>query len=263
MCSATKLFLLSSWFFGISIALPQLHTTPTPLKNITIALPHNSSKLLNINALRDAEPYNLPTINEGYYTTLVANLPKDERFTMEIPEHLDDSYNLGDQYVKRLLNHGKLTNVTKRRSGTPPKPTIDPSIFKLTAYDCEQPQNIRNLRHRPHDECRNVDDVELSEEKTYTVVQETKTRRHRGFRCIMFETRRTYQCGGFDHSINIDHLTYENKPIRVPKDICERMAHRREFETYTGIVTKINVGFTDIPFHLYGYTTVNHNGHVD
>ena len=79
----------------------------------------------------------------------------------------------------------------------------------------------------------------------------------------MFETRRSYQCGGFDHSINIDHLTYENKPMPIPKDICERMANRKEFETYTGIVTKINEGYTDVPFHLYGYTTVDHKGHVD
>ena len=98
--TATKLFLTSIWFFGISLYLPPPTAIPTPLNNINFALPNNSCKLLNIGALRDVQPYNLPTINEGYYTTLVANLPKDERFTMDIPEHLAYSYNLGDQYVK-------------------------------------------------------------------------------------------------------------------------------------------------------------------
>ena len=237
-------------------------STPTPLTNITIALPHNSSELLNIGMLRNVKPFNLPTIDEGYYTSLVANFPKEERFEVTIPEHLDDAYNLGDQYVQRLTNHGKLTNVTKRRAGTQPR-APRPEIFKLTAYDCDKPQNIRNLRHRSQDDCSGSDNIQVDEERTYTVIQETKTRRHRGFHCVMFETRRTYQCGGFDHSINIDHLTYENRPTRVPKDICERLAHRREFETYTGIVVKVHEGYNDIPFHLYGYTTVNRNGHVD
>ena len=35
--------------------------------------------------------------------------------------------------------------------------------------------------------------------------------------------KHAYQCGGFDHLINVDHLTFENRPIRVPNDICERM----------------------------------------
>ena len=83
-------------------------STPPPLTNITIALPHNSSQLLNIGMLRNVKPFNLPTIDEGYYTSLVANFPKEEQFEVTIPQHLDDAYNLGDQYVQRLMNHGKL-----------------------------------------------------------------------------------------------------------------------------------------------------------
>ena len=119
--------------------------------------------------LRNVQPFNLPTINEGYYTSLVANFPKDERFEVTIPQHLDDAYNLGDQYVQRLMNHGKLTNVTKRRSGTQPQ-SIRPEMFKLTAYDCEKPQNIRNLRHRSQDDCSGSDNIKIGEERTYTVI---------------------------------------------------------------------------------------------
>ena len=115
----------------------------------------------------------------------------------------------------------------------------------------------------PDNDCLENDVERPEAEKTFTVIQETKTRRHSGFRCVMLETRRTYQCGGFDHSINVDHLTYENRAIRVSQEICERMAYQREFQTYTGIVTPINLGYTDIPFHLFGYTSVTEGGHVD
>ena len=82
-------------------------------------------------------------------------------------------------------------------------------------------------------------------ERMFTVIQETNTQHHNGYRCVMLETCRTYQCGGFDHSINVDDLTYENRPMRVPEEMCKQMAYRREFETYTGIV-HISVGYRDI-----------------
>ena len=133
--------------------------------------------------------------------------------------------------MQRLMYHGKLTNLTKRRSGIQTK-KVDPTVFNLTACHCDKPQNICNLRQRPNKKCRGLEDKEEAEERIFTVIQETKTRCHRGFICMMLEIPRSYQCEGFDHSINIDHLTYENRPVQVPDNICGRMAHRRELETY-------------------------------
>ena len=147
----TLLFLMNLLKFTPTATTPATRPNSngnTTMENLTTSVPHNPLELLNIGDIKKMKAYNLPTINEGYYTKLVANLPKDAQFEVSIPEHLDDAYNLGDQYVKRLMNHGRLTNITKRRSGISEHNSVPPKDFRLTAYDCDKPQNIKNLRHR-------------------------------------------------------------------------------------------------------------------
>ena len=206
--------------------------TPTSHKfNKTIAtiqdVHHNNSILLNLREVMAMKPENLPTIDERYYTNLVTQNSNTEKFVMDIPQDLNDAYSIWDQYVKRLQNRGQLPPDFQARKVKRNEPTFDPSLFRLTAYDCNKPTNIKNLRNGPDNDCLDNDVERPEAENMFTVIRETKTRRHSGFRCVILETRRTYQCGGFDHSINVDHLTYENRAIRVSKDICERMAYQR------------------------------------
>ena len=224
---------------------------------------NNNSVMLNLQEAMTMRPEQLPTIDESSYADLVTTFRTSGEFVMDIPQTLEDAYSAGNQYVQRLENRGRLPPDFQARKVKRNEHAFDPNLFRLTAYDCSKPTEIKNLMNGPDNDCL-PNDVETAEaEQTFTVIQETKTRRHSGFRCVMLETRRTYQCGGFDHSINVDHLTYENRAIRVSQEICERMAYQREFKTYTGIVTPIKLGYTDIPFHLFGYTSVTQGGHVD
>ena len=191
--------------------------------------PFNTSHLLNINDIMAINPSLLPTIDESFYTNLVSRNNNRTQIVVQIPEEVDDAYTLGDQYVQRLMNDGTLPRTFKQRNIKRNTHSFDPNSFKLTAYDCDNPTDIKNLQHRPDGDCLRENENMDNAESVFTVIHETNTRHHNGYRCVMLETRRTYQCGGFDHSINLDDLTYENRPMRVPEEMWERMAYRREF----------------------------------
>ena len=170
--------------------------------------PHDTSRLMNMNDIMTMNPYNLPTIEENFYTSLVSKHANRSTFVMTIPDGIEDAYSQSvSQYMKRLMNKGTLPANFQQRVIKRNHQQFNPDSFKLTAYDCDEPTNIKNLRHKPNGDCLKEELNGEVMENTFTVIQETNTRRHNGYRCVMLETRRTYQCGGFDHSINVDDLT--------------------------------------------------------
>ena len=104
---------------------------------------HNSSILLNLRDVMAMRPEDLPTIDESYYTNLVTRHSSTEQFVMDIPQELEDAYNIGDQYVKRLQNRGQLPPDFQAHKVKRNQPTFDPILFRLTAYDCNKPTNIK------------------------------------------------------------------------------------------------------------------------
>ena len=99
---------------------------------------HNMSELLNLQDVMTMKPEELPTIDEGYYTNLATHKGNTEPFVMDIPERLEDAYNLGDQYMKRLMNRGQLPPDFQEHKVNRNQPKFHPSVFRLTAYDCKK-----------------------------------------------------------------------------------------------------------------------------
>ena len=129
--------------------------------------------------------------------------------------------------------------------------------YKVEAYDCSQPANIKMYDRAAH--CKFNPAVEGVPEKV-SILQHVNSQMVEGYKCQVISHRMMYYCGMFSYSKPILSAEQE-QTLLITAQSCAEMAHSRQFVTPQGRKTETLVvpGRTYIMEFSAGFQTASNS----
>jgi len=106
--------------------------------------------------------------------------------------------------------------------------------YKVEAYDCSQPTNIKMFNREAH--CEFNPNIAGIPEKV-TILQHVNTQTVGGYKCQVSSHRKLYYCGVFSYSKPIMSAEQEQTLV-ITAQSCAEMARTRQFITPQGRKTE-------------------------
>ena len=142
-----------------------------------------------------------------------------------------------------------------------PWPTgVQPAI---DAWNCNEPTNIQDFVFDSHMQCNiRTHEVKKHEER-FTLLQDTEVLRFKGVKCVLRESRRVQQCGGYDHMAHLNWKTFFNRRVEMSHEACRLAAEDGKFVRYDGETVSVNKrGISMVNYDAVGGSWSDDDGEI-
>ena len=217
-------------------------------------------------------PFNR-TFNRETLRKRAKNKVKKVRYVLNTPTSIrsklqeDKTRPMKEERIRRKATLKSVKDRRIRRSIQERQPQIQEwpqnDVPMLKAFDCSQPKTVRKLAYDPKDNCNPQANIKSIRNVQVRMLQKSTKFRHKGYRCELKESRRVWQCGGFDHMIAWNKKSYFNLPRKVSAEKCQQMRENGIFVDDLGQTHTIRKnGVTILNYDLVG-KTYTYNGEIE
>ena len=133
----------------------------------------------------------------------------------------------------------------------------------LDAWDCDKPSKIQDFVFDNTLHCNTKpSDFKVSKDR-FTLLQDTETVRYKGYKCVLKESRRVQQCGGYDHMAHLNWKSFFNKRVIMDRRACIQAAEDGSFKRHDGALAHVaKRGVTEVNYDSVGGSWADEHGEL-